>query len=357
MEHNYNNEMLKRKYAEYLKEAGRLSQSTIKFSLATLTKYDNFSDNEDYAKFNTQSAVEVKQYLKDKSAVSSYRNNLKRLQKFFTWLSEQKGYKSKVTKESIDYLNVSKKDEALSRTSKIRKFPKLEDIIKLAKSIMPITEIDKRDRALISLACLTGIRDSALASLPIKSINIEDMTVNQDPQYVKTKFSKHIISRIFNFDKELLQYFIDWYKLLLKKGYTETEPLFPRSKINKIDGNLCFEKATEVESKFWHGNSQIISIFKTRSKRAELEYFQPHSYRHLAAHLALKKARSGEEIKAVSQHFGHEHIATTLNIYGNYTKEDLIKKLSDIDTRTTNNPISNRKLEQIKEILNSDEGL
>ena len=354
---NYNNEMLKRNYEKYLKEAKGFSKATIDFNLNTLSKYDTYSKNEDYVKFNTHRATGFKDYLKKKSAPTSYRNNLKRLQKFFIWLSEQKGYKSKIAKESIEFLNVSRKDEAIAKTGKLRKYPSLEYVIALAKSIVPITDIDKRDRALIAFACLTGLRDSAIASLPMKAINLSDMIVNQDPNYVKTKFNKHIPSKIFNFNTELLQYFIDWYKYLVAKGHKETDPLFPRSKVNKIDGNLCFEKATEIEPVFWQGNATIISMFKTRSKKAGLEYFQPHTYRHLAVKLAMAKAKNGEEIKAISQNFGHEYVATTFSIYGNYQKEDLIKKLSEIDTRKNDNKLSNKKIEKIREILNSDEEL
>ncbi|MDR3306617.1 MAG: hypothetical protein LBS61_02980 [Endomicrobium sp.] len=64
MKSNYNNEMLKRSYAKYLKEAGRLLESTIRFNLTTLSKYDGFSRNEDYAKFNKDKAVEFKKYIK-----------------------------------------------------------------------------------------------------------------------------------------------------------------------------------------------------------------------------------------------------------------------------------------------------
>lgn len=86
-----------------------------------------------------------------------------------------------------------------------------------------------------------------------------------------------------------------------------------------------------------------------------MEHYPPHTYRHLAIRLAFKKAKNPEETKAISQNFGHEHIATTFSIYGNYQKEDLIKKLTDIDTRKAGNPISSKKLEKIKKILDSDD--
>ncbi|MDR3306621.1 MAG: hypothetical protein LBS61_03000 [Endomicrobium sp.] len=87
----------------------------------------------------------------------------------------------------------------------------------------------------------------------------------------------------------------------------------PCSKVNKIDGNLCFEKATEVEPEFWKSSSQIMSIFKTRSKNAGLEYFQPHAYKtHLVIKPAMSKAKNSEEIKAISQNFGHEYIHSSL---------------------------------------------
>jgi integrase len=50
-----------------------------------------------------------------------------------------------------------------------------------------VSDIERRNRALVAFTWLTGIRDGALASLKIKHVNVTEGRVNQDPREVKTK--------------------------------------------------------------------------------------------------------------------------------------------------------------------------
>jgi len=53
-------------------------------------------------------------------------------------------------------------------------------------------DIELRNRALIAFTLLTGIRDSASASLRLKHIKLDEKLVEQLPPVVKTKFRKTI---------------------------------------------------------------------------------------------------------------------------------------------------------------------
>jgi integrase len=57
-------------------------------------------------------------------------------------------------------------------------------------SMPSATDIEKRDRALIALALMTGARDDALASMRLKHIDLVGGLVYQDAREVRTKFSK-----------------------------------------------------------------------------------------------------------------------------------------------------------------------
>jgi integrase len=91
--------------------------------------------------------------------------------------------------------------------------------------------------------------------------------------------------------------------------------------IEKKNHDLCFV-AERVESVYWKSTNSIREIVKKRASQAGLEYFHPHSFRHTAIYLAMKRCRNAEEIKAVSQNFGHENVGTTLMTYGKL--DDLI---------------------------------
>lgn len=108
------------------------------------------------------------------------------------------------------------------------------------------------------------------------------------------------------------------------------------------------EVSSEVEPAFWQGTGRIREIFKRRSQEAGLPYFPPHTFRHLAINLAFKACRNGEEVKAISQNFGHEHIATTVSVYGNYDPSRLTEIIKGLDFSGKRQPTL---IDQIKETL------
>jgi integrase len=233
-----------------------------------------------------------------------------------------------------------------------RKIPNIEYVKKLAGSIIGQTEVNLRDRALIAFTCLTGMRDNAISSLPLKAFDREKLIIYQNPNYgIRTKFAKNITSKVFNFDDILLSYFLEWHNKLKENGFDENAPLFPRSKSKITEGNLSYEPSDEVEPIFWQSGAGVRNVFKHRAEKAGLEYYPPHTYRHLAIRLALAKATNGEEFKAVSQNFGHEDVSTTLSVYGNLGQAELIDRLSVIDSRKKYVSEDSEKLMQIKKLL------
>ena len=195
------------------------------------------------------------------------------------------------------------------------------------------------------------MRDQAIASLPLYCFDEETRTINQNPQKgVRTKFSKLINTTLFEFDPALVEYFLKWVKHLKNQTPASTDPLFPQALMESSPDNLSFETATHVSRTFWKGAGPIRKIFKKRSENAGLPYFPPHAFRHLAVDLALKACKNGEQIKAISQNFGHEYIATTMYSYANFNDDQLSSVLKSIDfsgKKTT----SDETLEELKRII------
>lgn len=338
MKVNIKNEKVKRRFFNWLKEAHGHCDSTVNSIEKAILIYEDFTGLMDFATFNSEKAIAFKKWLqkrqvKGKSlSVTTYCTYLRYLHKFFLWLSWQPGYKSKITIDTVDYLKPLGKEERIATQYIPRNFPPLEYVIKLAGAIKINSEIDKRDRAMISFTLLSGMRDQAIVSLPLGCFDENNLAINQSPKLgVQTKFSKHIPTTLFIFDDTLLDYVIEWVKHLKSKGYGSQDPLFPRAKTDKGKEDLSFETASEVEPVFWQGTGRIREIFKIRSQEAGLPYFPPHTFRHLAVDLARKHCKNGEEMKAISQNFGHEHIATTLSDYANYPPQRLSEIIKNID--------------------------
>lgn len=343
---NLENEKIKRKYYDFLKESQGYSDATITAVKKSIYRYEEFTDFEDFSKFNKKKAVEFKKWLEEKLdprsqkqiSITTCYNYLKSLKDFFKWLSYQPSYKSKINFMEVEFLKLPKEKARIANAQKRERYPSLEQVKQVASSIQVNNEIDLRDRALISFTLLSGMRDSAITSLPLGCFDENTLQVSQDPKKgVKTKFSKTINSVLFKFDNGLLNYILEWVRYLKEeKHFDDADPLFPRNKVENAQGANIFV-SNSVESEFWQSVTSMRDIFKQRFTDAGIEYFSPHCLRHSAVNTAISKCRNGHEIKAVSQNFGHEDVGTTMTTYGKISDTQVNNLISGMDFSNSNN--------------------
>lgn len=348
------NERVKRSFFRWLKEAAGCCDSTVNNIENAILLWQEFSKNEDFALYNSDKAIDFKKWLAKRAfrgkpiSIVTYHAYMRYLRKFFGWLVRETGYRSRIKPNAVDYLKITEKEERIATQSTPRNYPSLDYVRKLVDSIEPKTEVDLRDRALISFTLLSGMRDRAVATLPLGCFDKEKLTILQNPRKgVETKFAKLIPTTIFPFDQKMVGFLTGWVKHLEGKGFGSQDPLFPRSKLDQGADNLSFEASSDVEPAFWQGTGRIREIFKKRSQAASLPYFPPHTFRHLAVNLAVASCKDGEEMKAVSQNFGHEYIATTLSSYGNYTPSRLTEIIKSMDFAGNPRATLDEKLDKV----------
>ncbi|MDP2855541.1 MAG: site-specific integrase [bacterium] len=243
---------------------------------------------------------------------------LRFLKVFFRWLSQQAGYK-KIDKIAIDYLNLTQAENRIATQPRKVEIPRLEDIKAVIENIKGKSEIEMRDKALISLIFLTGARISAVMTLPMQSFDRDKLILDQDPKLgVKTKFSKRIVSTFIAFwYKEPINYFLEWFDYLKKqKEFKLNDPIFPATKIENGKENIGYYNTGEVEPIFWKSTSTPRKIFEKRFAQAGVKYYHPHTLRHFLSKEAIKRLLTEEQKKAISQNFGHADIRTTFGSYG-----------------------------------------
>lgn len=338
MNANLKNEKVKERYLNWLRGAKGFSESTIVAIERALADWDDSARHEDYAKFNQRKAEGFKDTLLQagntagrRSMVTPY-HTLRHVKSFFQWLATQQGYKSRISIDSISYLSLDRKKVREITAPKHQAYPSLDYVRKLAGSIEIRTEMDLRDRAMISILLLSGMRDKAVATLPIGALSKKTLEIRQLPQFgVETKFGKPMITYLWKFDELLLKYVLDWVEYLERvKLFGSTEPMFPRSKVIQNLESLSYE-SNEVDNKFWSGTGAIRQILRERAMVAGLAYFKPHSFRHAASRLALSYCRTPEEIRAVSQNLGHEDVGTTIMTYGKLDQDRVAAVVSGMD--------------------------
>lgn len=337
--HNPNNERIKRQYRIYLKEAGSGSESTVDAVDAAISRFERYTKYRDFKAFHHQQAVAFKTHLSEQRgqrtgemlSKSTLHSTLASLKKFFFWLAGQPGYKSKFAYSDSDYFNLSNKDVRIAKASRPQKFPTLEQV-KHVISMMPAgTEIERRDRALVAFTLLTGARDSAIASLKLKHIDLPADCVFQDARDVKTKNSKTFTTFFFPVGEEIRSIVSEWVGFLRdEKLWGNDDPLFPATSI--VVGQSRQFEAGGLERRHWSTATPIREVFRKAFTRAGLPYFNPHSLRNTIVQLGESLCKTPEQFKAWSQNLGHEKVLTTFCSYGEVARQrqsDLIRGLAE----------------------------
>jgi integrase len=320
--HHPENERIKRRYVIFLREAKRLSEASVDQVAAALADFEDHTGYRDFKRFHIEQARAYKRALGGRVSQSTGKplakatihSRLMALKAFVQWLSEQPGYRSRISYADAEYFNPSANDGRIAKASTPRPVPSLEQVKTVIAAMPDATAIERRDRALIAFAILTGARDNAIASLKLKHLDIEKRTVCQDAREVRTKRAKSFTSCFFPVGEDIVTIFVDWVnELRSRHQFGPDDPLFPKTQVIAINGLFTPDGLLKEH---WRDAAPIRRIFRDAFTTANLPYFNPHSFRHTLAALGERLCTSAESFKAWSQNLGHEHVLTTFTSYG-----------------------------------------
>ena len=335
--HNVANTRIKREYFQYLREAMRRDETSIDAVAKALARFDDANGHKDFRKFHREQAVAFKRKLDVEIGVrtgkplsrATVNTTLSMLRAFFIWLAGQPGYKSKIAYGDADYFNLSDKDVRIANATRQKPVPTLEQINCVLASMPAGNDIELRNRALVAFTILTGARDGAIASFPLKHVDLNEGVVHQDARDVKTKASKTFSTWFFEVGGVALQIVTDWTEHLRDNLFWgPADPLFPKTEIGlgKEGGFVPVGLSREG----WKSAGPIRDIFKNAFEAAGLPYFNPHSFRNTLVQLGQRTCTTTEAFKAWSQNLGHEQVLTTLTSYGTvapFRQAELIRSL------------------------------
>lgn len=322
--HNAKNERIKHEFFIWLKEANGQSEASIDAAATAISRFEAYTKYRDFRSFHVNQAAGFKRHLTaqtsqktgDKLSKATLNSTFAHLKRFFLWLAGQHGYKSKLKYSDADYFNFSEKGARIASAIRPKRVPTLEQLHHVLARMPSGSEVERRNRALFAFAMLTGARVSAIASIKLKHVDLDEGSVFQDAREVRTKFSKSFKTFFVQVGGDARSIFEEWVIYLRKeKLWGNDDPLFPTTKMS-ISPEHQFE-VNGVEREHWTTSGPIREIFKLAFANAELPYFNPHSFRDTLAKFGLKVCRSPEDYKAWSQNLGHEGVMTTFSSYGN----------------------------------------
>ena len=201
--HHPENERVKYGYFFYLREAKRLSEASVDHAASAIAAFEASTGYRDFRKFHVEQARRFKRLLHEHRnaktdaplAKATIHGRLIAVKAFVVWLADQPGYRSHIRYADAEYFNPTANDSRIARAVRERPAPTLEQIRHVLNTMPAITDIQRRDRAVIAFTILSGARDNAVASLSLKHVDLARRTVFQDPREVRTKRAKTITSR------------------------------------------------------------------------------------------------------------------------------------------------------------------
>ena len=321
--HSAANERIKRRYFAFLKDAKGQSEPTVDAAAKALSRFEVSTNYNDFKAFNLNQAIAFKRHLAqqkgkqsgEKLSQATLHSTLTQLKRFFQWLSDKPGYKSRFQYSDADYFNLSEKDVRIATAHREQKVPTLEQIKHVINMMPTETDIERRNCALVAFTLLTGTRDSAIASMKLKHIDLITNCIHQDAREVKTKFSKTFDTFFFPVGDEVRETVATWVSYLRdEKLWGNDDPLFPATQMT-LGATRQFEVAG-LARKHWSNATPIRTIFREAFINAGLQYFNPHSFRNALVRIGEDVCKTPEQFKAWSQNLGHEKVLTTFTSYG-----------------------------------------
>ena len=349
----------------YLKEAKRHSEATVDAVAKALSRFEADTKYRDFKAFHFEQSIAFKNRLaRQDSEVSGERLSkatlyatLAHLKRFFQWLAGQPGFKSRLRYTDADYFNLSDKDTRVATARRERHSPTIEQVKHVIATMPNDSEIKRRNCALVAFTLLTGARDSAIASMKLKHVDLAVRSVFQDARDVKTKNSKTFTTYFFPVGVETLQIVEDWINFLRQvKLWGNDDPLFPATHIVLSEARQ-FEVAG-LKREHWSSATAIRRIFREAFHVAGLPYFNPHSIRNSLVRLGETVCRTPEEFKAWSQNLGHEGVLTTFYSYGEVATRRQGEIIQDLaEPRQTERPDIVEFAKAVARELRSPEGI
>ncbi|WP_126176981.1 tyrosine-type recombinase/integrase [Tsuneonella rigui] len=321
--HNAANERIKREYFGFLREAKGRDSATIDRVAMALARFEDSTVRKDFRKFHREQAIAFKRRLGealnaatgDRLSKATVASILRDLKAFFEWLSREPGYRSKLHFSDADYFSPSAKDAAIARAPREKAVPTVEQVQRVLETMPAGTVLERRDRALVAFAALTGARVNALASFRLGHVDPDGGFVEQDARVVRTKFAKTFRTYFMPVCDGAAEIVAAWFEEL-RDGHLwgDADPLFPATAMGLgEDGGF---EARGLAREAWKSTQPIRDIFQRGFAGAGLPYFNPHSLRDMLVHHAMRLDLTPAQMKAWSQNLGHEAVLTTFTSYG-----------------------------------------
>ena len=213
------------------------------------------------------------------------------LRVFYRWLRDDRQL---IAESPVERVRMDKPERDLPRRVEVDYYAAL------LESISPTTWVDLRDRMIVSVLFLCGIRVGEAVGLMAKDVDVRTKVM-----CVKGKTGTRVVPLLPPVIEAIVAY------IYVRPAYQTDHLLLSAKGDFTVRGLLT--------------TNGVRQMLKRRAEQAGMDYFNPHAYRHgLAMHLLNK----GGDMSMVQKVLGHSRIATTAENYASWLTEDLNREFS-----------------------------
>lgn len=309
---------------------------TIDKYLAAIREFEHMIGGRPFQEVTQEDADCYRDFLIGKALLPKEQGGLSRstvskkagqLAAFFAWLVKQPGYR-RMNQMLPEYFELPRKALAKALELAPRAYPKFSEVPPMLAAMPCTTLQQRRDRAMVAFAFITGLRAAALTSLRLRHLNMERREVFHNGAELRAKNSKSFMVDWFPKTEALQPYFIDWVDELRALGFRPCDAVFPAcGDLPEAGGEISVNHPEIVPMRSQAAVSQAFEV-------ATGGRFTPHAARHTLKALGDAVCTTLELCTAWSRNLAHETLEITQRNYAQMTNETKRNLLTNFKHQT-----------------------
>ena len=329
---NPKNERVIKKYKEHMRKTTGADDKTLYAIQKSIRSFELLTDFKELDRFNSEMANSFLAKIRNMTDISeSYLFRIVAdVKKFIHWLANEPEGKH-VKYNDADYLNLTRTENNAAHATGYKHSFTYKELLDIVDKMPNKTIVDMRNRALVSTQVLGSFRANELSHLRMDTIIYDKKNkvyfADMNPRKIQgIKFRKPRLATLFN-HQGLLDNIINWRDYLKTEwNFDNKDPLFP-SIAPTFNKNMLFKDT--IQHKPISVNT-LRNIFQKACINAGYEPLSVHSVRKTRARF-IENITHDDRIVALQQDFGHSHIGTTRENYGNINDNRQRELMSQID--------------------------
>lgn len=328
------------RYPHFLLENPGYGEKTVDEHLRSLAHASAVADHTTFTHYSIQLVVRVKKTLGARLdgdvavlSRSTIHRALNHCRMFFEWLERHDGVRWEP--DLPGYFRPSKQERRLAAQAVKETELTFTQAANLFRVMPASTAIEMRNRAIIAMLIMTGIRVDALASLRGKHVDVQSWWINQLPPEVKTKFGKHIRSYCLDLGYGLRDALKAWARWRDANGFGDQDAFFlPDRFIQRNPIGLTHRPAKAEEPvEPWQSTDRVREINRSAAERAGMTDLgvRPHDFRRvLKPYLSCQADMSERHKQALQLNLGQESRETIDKHYSKMSDADRVEALDEL---------------------------